>query len=285
MDRPLRVQGHVICGTCDLPAKAIFLNMLQLNGQCGCCKCEVEVEREDNTPIYNYQNPLPIRSQATTDIYAEQAQSLRRSRALRRQALQPHESHVKGVKGPSPISRFQRHYIRTTAIDVIHCVFLGIVKLLINLWFSPKYTENKWSFSRYVRFVDEMIRAMTPPELITRYPRTISDHLKFWKVHEFKAWFFYYSLPILQKVMTVENGGLEYFTHYQLLVNAISLLSQSSVSEEMIDSADQMLNNFVKKFPELYDKKFMTANLHLLLHLAANTKGLWSNVCNFMLHF
>lgn len=33
-------KGIVLCGTCDLPAKAIILNMLQFNGRYGCPKCK-----------------------------------------------------------------------------------------------------------------------------------------------------------------------------------------------------------------------------------------------------
>lgn len=64
----------------------------------------------------------------------------------------------------------------------------------------------------------------------------------------------------------------EYLSHYKLLVNGISLLNQRSISDDMINLADEILKQFVKEFAELYDRKFLSANLHSLLHLAENTR-------------
>lgn len=38
------VKGRVICGTCDLPAKALFLHMKQYNSEWGCQKCCIRTE-------------------------------------------------------------------------------------------------------------------------------------------------------------------------------------------------------------------------------------------------
>ena len=39
LEYPLKVRGPLISGTCDLPAKALFLNMHQFNGKYGCMNC------------------------------------------------------------------------------------------------------------------------------------------------------------------------------------------------------------------------------------------------------
>ena len=39
-ENPINVKGIIICGACDLPAKALFLNMKQYNDRFGCHKCQ-----------------------------------------------------------------------------------------------------------------------------------------------------------------------------------------------------------------------------------------------------
>ena len=36
----ITVKGKLLCGTCDLPAKCMVLNMTQFNGKYGCPKCK-----------------------------------------------------------------------------------------------------------------------------------------------------------------------------------------------------------------------------------------------------
>lgn len=252
----IRVEGHVICGTCDLPAKSLFLNLLQYNGSYGCAKCKIHVTRfqeNKHIPVYKFQDELYLRTQKETIEFGKLA-------------VEKEVDHIFGVKAVSVINEFESNYIRSTFIDVMHCVYLGVVKSLLHLWFSSNFISCPWSLAGLVAIVDKLLCAMTPPEFITRLPRSISKHLPYWKAHELKTWFYYYSLPILETIMVGEKR--QYFEHYKLLVTGISLLNQSSVSNEMINHAEQLLIRFVEQFEGLYGEQFMTANLHNLLHLA-----------------
>ncbi|KAH0552307.1 hypothetical protein KQX54_008581 [Cotesia glomerata] len=44
---PVKIRGMIICGTCDLPAKAGFLNMKGHQGIYDCCKCKIKSEKLD----------------------------------------------------------------------------------------------------------------------------------------------------------------------------------------------------------------------------------------------
>ena len=64
----LVLTAHVICGTCDLPAKALVLNMMQFNGTCGCGFCEqsgksLRTENNGNVRVFPYQIESPKREQ------------------------------------------------------------------------------------------------------------------------------------------------------------------------------------------------------------------------------
>lgn len=66
-------------------------------------------------------------------------------------------------------------------IDAMHCVYLGVVKQLVGLWFNPKHSGQRWYCGNSVEKVDKRLLEIKPPSVITRIPRSIQHHLKFWK--------------------------------------------------------------------------------------------------------
>ena len=66
-------------------------------------------------------------------------------------------------------------------IDTMHCVYLGVVKQLVSLWFSAKHSAQRWYCGNHVEKVDKRLMEIKPPCVITRVPRSIQHHLKFWK--------------------------------------------------------------------------------------------------------
>jgi len=63
--------------------------------------------------------------------------------------------------------------------------------------------------------------------------------------------------------------------HHLLLVHAIYLLNQDSISEGMITEAEQCLRDCITKFQDLYVFKYLSIiNFHLLLHLSENVRNL-----------
>lgn len=93
-------------------------------------------------------------------------------------------------------------------------------------------------------------------------PRKVTEY-NYWKASELKLFLtVYYSLTVLKNVMRKK-----FFNHFLLFVYAIILLNSSSISDSMIEQAKTLLKKFVRDFEKLYGKKFMTCNLHLLLHL------------------
>lgn len=169
---------------------------------------------------------------------------------------------TEGVKGPSALSKIVHNFVETARIDSIHCVYLGVTKLLMRCWFDPSLKDNDFSLRQYINYVDYRIRNINPPSFTPRLPWSVIDYYKYWKASELKNWLHYYSLVVLRPIMTDA-----YFKHHQLLVKAISLWSQYSISPPMIEEASTLLNRYVKNFQNLYGLRFMTYNLHLLRHL------------------
>ena len=75
---------------------------------------------------------------------------------------------------------------------------------------------------------------------------------------------------------------LDYWKHYALFVISIYYLLQQSISEEQLIHSEQMLKKFCSKFETLYGRRYMTANIHSLLHLADCIRELgplWAYSC------
>ncbi|XP_051157446.1 uncharacterized protein LOC127279252, partial [Leptopilina boulardi] len=118
---PVNVKGIIICGTCDLPAKALFLNMIQYNGKFGCHKCKQEGARIGKIQIYPYLKNLSLRTESETASQADRV----------------NKGPICGVKGPTVLALLVYKWITTTALDAMHCVFEGVMRMLLKLWFDP----------------------------------------------------------------------------------------------------------------------------------------------------
>lgn len=175
---------------------------------------------------------------------------------------------VKGVKGISPLASCL-DLVDSIPIDYMHSVLEGAVRRLMNLWFESTSHTQPYYQRDYLNEIDNTLTNQHPPNEFSRMPRTIRNHLKFWKATEFRNWMLYYSLPLLL-------GHLPpvYWHHYALLVCAMHILLQNETNAVLINAAELMLKDFCKLLPELYGQKNCTHNIHLLMHLSKYVK-LW----------
>lgn len=65
------VRAMIICGTCDLPAKAVSLNFKQHNGYFGCPRCKLEGYHINRVHVYPYKKKLNLRTTKDTIRTAE----------------------------------------------------------------------------------------------------------------------------------------------------------------------------------------------------------------------
>ena len=131
-DTNINVEALLFCGTCDLPAKCIVLNMNQFNGENSCIKCtqtgKVVKAGKGHTKVFSFVTTDPYgpkRSHEETKRHASETVQLERP--------------VLGIKGLSWLSYVQPDIICGTAVDYMHCVLLGITRRLLTLWFSSSF--------------------------------------------------------------------------------------------------------------------------------------------------
>ncbi|KAK3932964.1 Halomucin [Frankliniella fusca] len=268
------VKGKILCGTCDLPAKCNFLLFKQFNSYFGCPKCMIEGGRaavnNSTVQVYPYSANIQQRTHEETVQYAREALEERKNNK---------DASVYGVKGPSLLLKLVPDIIKCTAIDIMHGVFLGVCKMLMKLWFSSTYSTMPWSIHHLTGILDEKLKKIKSPSFVQRAPRQLKD-MKFWKASEYKLFLLYYSVPLLKNVLSEV-----YLKHHCLLVSAISLLSQDSISLAQVQTASKLLMSYVSDFARLYALRFLGMNVHQLIHLSDQVLDLgplWVYNCAFL---
>lgn len=254
----------LLAGTCDLPAKCLILNTIQFNGMFGCSKCiqpgfSFPTSTRGTVHVYPYcpEDPHgPARSHTQHDLDAAQA--------LRQKTI------INGVKGPSWLRKLTNYdIIDGTTVDYMHCVLLGVMRQLLSLWIGSEHHNEQYYIGRKLKIVDSRLEAINPPSMITRKPRKLSTHFKYLKASEYRAFLLYYSLPVLSGILPCQ-----YLNHFSLLVISIHTLLQQSISHRQLLQCQNMINTFCQQFEILYGQRYMSANVHLLLHLPNTVRQL-----------
>ncbi|XP_034241780.1 uncharacterized protein LOC117645631 [Thrips palmi] len=250
-------KGMLLAWTCDLPAKAKFMRMIAHNGFYGCSRCETPGESFDlgrsTVHVYPFSPHVIHRQHDDFRVYADQAKQLRR--------IDP-DVNVKGVKGHSLLHSMVPDSVRSVACDIMHGCFLGISKLLVTLWFDSAHSDQPFSLNHVVDLVDSRLTKISPPSHVQRMPKGIKTQLAYWKALEYKMFLVYYSVLVLKDLMDPQ-----YYEHHCMLVSGLFLLSQDSVSNDDKRRASELLRTYVERFQDLYGLRWLSLNVHLLLHL------------------
>ncbi|PIK61500.1 hypothetical protein BSL78_01513 [Apostichopus japonicus] len=119
-EEPITVRAIVLCGTCDLPARCLVLNMTQFNGAYGCCHCKQKGKSASTGKGTTWTYPFkevdpkgPKRTHNDMMMDAKKAYTEKKS--------------VDGIKGPTFLSFTGCDLVHGVAIDYMHTVLLGVV--------------------------------------------------------------------------------------------------------------------------------------------------------------
>lgn len=67
------------------------------------------------------------------------------------------------------------------AVDYMHGILLGVRKQLLKLWLDSQFSGEDWYCGTLVALIDERLMSIKPPNVITRVPRSLEHHRKYWK--------------------------------------------------------------------------------------------------------
>ena len=238
----------------DLPAKALFLNIKQFNGQFGCstCKHPGRYDRELKARVYEY----------TTDTL-----SLRTAEESRRLAnIAERTGHTLfGIKGKHAFGQFL-DIPDNVPIDWMHCVCEGILKRqLFNRWLNPNFAAESYSLVGFAVEVNEILLSIQVPHDCNRKPRSLDD-LKHWKASEFRLFVLFTGLPCLRDAVLSNEFSVDHYYHFALLTTALCKLHSVPLSKVSVEKSQVLLDNFVRLLPNLYGQQECTFNSHSLLH-------------------
>lgn len=248
------IRTKLVMGVFDLPAKSAVLCAKQFNGKHGCSVCL----HPGTLVSRNHRVYLPgdYVSRTHYSVVADAERAKQNGEA------------VNGIISNSPLTSIL-DLVDSIPVDYMHAVLEGVTRLLLKAWFlscnhgEPYYLGNK------LGTIDKLLLKQRPPCELSRPPRSLAKHMKYWKASELRNWLLYYSLPLL-----LPNLPSLYLHHYALLVCAMHILLQNEISAAQIDAADEMLHDFCLLLPELYGETRCTHNAHLLTHLAKYVR-LW----------
>ena len=80
--------------------------------------------------------------------------------------------------------------IKGISVDYMHCVLLGVTKMLMTLWFDKVHVVEDWNVSKRLDEVESRLLNITPPNCISRTPRSIVKDFSHWKASEFRSFLF-----------------------------------------------------------------------------------------------
>ena len=231
----------------DAPARSFLRASVGHNHRLACERCSVQGTWEDNRMLYPTYTARPRTDESFR--YSEECED------------------VEHRNGDSPLLRLPGHdIVRDFPLDILHLVFLGVVRKLIFLWHSgPLRTRIP------LRVRDSISEALVSlssyvPSCFSRKFRSFRL-VKYWKSTEYSLFLYYAGVVVLQ------NPGVPkaIYENFLLLSSAMWLLRRKP-SPESVDTAEKILEEFVSHSKRLYGDSIMTFNFHSIRHLCEDVR-------------
>lgn len=217
------VRACLLAAVFDLPAKAMATNINQYNGYYSCTYCLDEGAHESRRHLFYPGEEHEPRTESHLQECTRDAEAS--------------GSAVYGVKGKSVLSD-HINLTKSVAIDYMHAVLEGVTESLLSTSLDSKFHAHRFYLGApsTTKEIDKRLTRIKPPEEFRRSPRSITSY-KYWKASEFRAWLLYYSLPVLSDLLPAD-----YIYHLSLLVSAMHLLLNDTISPADIDRAHSLLD-------------------------------------------
>ena len=225
---------------CDMPARCFVKQCKLYSGYEGCDKCT-------QTGVYDGRMTYP-----ETDA------PLRTDVTFRGRDYPRH--HI----GDSQLETLPIDMVDAFPIDYMHNVLLGCMKKLLNLW-TKGPLKNRISAANKDTISASLISLCNSISSdFNRRPRGI-DESDYWKSTEWRTFLLYTGCVVLKPVLKPEL-----YDNFAILCVAIRLLL--TPTEKNIDTAQILLENFVKDFTQIYGAHSVVYNIHALVHLPSEVR-------------
>lgn len=252
------IQVRIAALVCDAPARCLVTSVATHNAYFGCHKCTTEGVWIRNTVLSNHGGRV---------TYPEVNAPLRTDESFRTRAQPAHHNQKRGRSIIEHLLPFD--LVKGVPVDYMHNVCIGVEKKLLRTWIFGKMDGIRIS-KQQVKAVSEFlvyIKVYVPTE-IPRKTRTLDD-FPYLKATEHRNHLLYFLPVALKGVLTNRM-----YDHYMLLHVAIKILVNSKHCRTYAAYAESLLKKFVTHCVQIYGPKFISYNVHNLIHLPADVQEL-----------
>ena len=249
------LRGILVCIASDIPATRKAAGFVGHNGLKGCSRC-LKSFTTDSNHLTDY-------SGYNRDSWTKRTNEAHREHAYRelRAKTKAEKKSIERKYGARYSVLFELPYynsIRFVVIDMMHNLFLGTSKHMLNLWKELNILDTK-----HFQLIQTKIQTLNVPQDIGRIPYKIESGMAGMTADQWKNWTCVYSLYVLEGVIPQRDLHC-----WWLFVQACLLLCQQRITPEDIKRGDHFLLEFCKQHEELYGPNHCTPNMHLHCHIA-----------------
>lgn len=252
------VEVEIAALVCDAPARCMVTSVVSHNGYFSCHKCETK----------GVWARTVLSAHGGRVAYPEVNAPLRNDASFRARSQPGHHNQK---KERSIIEKLPIDLVKAVPIDYMHNVCIGVQKKLLRIWLFGKMdptrltTDQKKLVSDFLVFIKEYCPVEFP-----RKTRTLDDFPHF-KATEHRNHLLYF-LPVALKGVLSQKM----YDHYMLFHVAIKILTNSKHCQTYATYAQNLLKRFVEDCVSIYGVKFISYNVHNLIHLPADVQELGS---------
>jgi len=167
--------------------------------------------------------------------------------------------------------------VKLFSMDYMHLVCLGITKKLLVLWLGlGKNKSNGRLSSRQIQQITDGILKVKGSITcdFARKPRPVKEVLR-WKATEFRQFILYTGIIVLKDILPNDS----YNNFLALCISMRILLCENN--HHYLNFTRELLKYFVESFQYIYGVKYVSQNVHGLLHLCDDYERHGSlNVCS-----
>lgn len=253
-DEVWHVKAFLIACVADSVARCDVQGIHAHRGDFPCSWCLCEGEERMGKRVFPYERNLP--PPRTIEELVEDS----------RKAFET-KTFVRGVKYLCLLSAAPMfHPVEGFVVDQMHAKDEGTTKAFLQSWRGEDGKTLYYIGKANKTKVDNLLQQVKIPKELRKVVRSLSQ-LAYWTGRELENWLFFFSLAVLTGILPNR-----YLNHWCLYVQGTYLLLKSEIHTEVIDIAEELLEEFSSKTEDLYGRHMMRFNLHILRHFAANCR-------------
>lgn len=235
--KDIRYDVRIRCVVADAPARSFLKCIKNHNAYYGCERCSRKGKWKQRV-IY------PIREDG--ELYSDDS--------FESQTYEKHHNDT------SPLVALDLGMITQIPLDYMHLCCLGVMKKLVLTWVEGIGHFRKREIQEVSMICLELGKQL--PKQFSRKSRGICE-VRHWKATEFRSFMLYVGPVALSGHLKKQK-----YKHFLLFHTAMVIMcSDICNSNEWLEYASKLLKQFVCEVPEVYQKEFLSYNMHSIQHL------------------